>query len=234
MGRTTVPSGVARRVRVGARTTDERLPPRQAIERLVWVDGSGGTEIAATQPFAVHPPMLPHRTPGSGLPGDRADRRPGLSPFSMLRRVSRVPSGRFGTPRDGGAAIAAVGPPAQTPHQAYGTVTDGGDHGGYCSRPGLRSAFSARKRRRLLPSRPLSAKPRQSPAPSISRHLTGSPSRPRHSAAGEETVPPARVRLPPSPTAGSPPSPGPTARTSSKGSGDAQSAPQPARRQCRD
>jgi len=58
---------------------------------------------------------------GGAADGDRPDRCPGLSPFSGLQRVSRVPSGGFGTPSDGEAAIAEDGPPAQNPHQAFAT-----------------------------------------------------------------------------------------------------------------
>ena len=66
--------------------------------------------------FTPHSRSEPH---GSGLHGDRVDRCPVPSPFSGLRRVSRVPSGRFGTPSDGGAPIAEDRPPAQNPHQAF-------------------------------------------------------------------------------------------------------------------
>jgi len=65
------------------------------------------------------PPALPRRTTRNGLRGGRADRCPVVSPFSGLGWVSRVPSGRFGTPRDGGAAIAEDRPPAPNPHQAF-------------------------------------------------------------------------------------------------------------------
>ena len=90
----------------------------RGLSTLGGVGGSVGDGDRRDPAARGSPPALPRRTSRSGLQGDRAANCPVLSPFSELRRVSRVPSGRFATPRDRDTAIAEDRPPAQTSHQA--------------------------------------------------------------------------------------------------------------------